>query len=159
MLLKYELNELAITSGSLIMMPFSLRRCSMTCGFYQEWCWCLTTLFYCFQKNSQEDYDMSEFLCLRYSVKKCFGFWRACFSKCRFLQIAASIQGVIQGLLFPQLEIFFVWIGKCSLKAVSAVLWNRSYTSSASSLINTRFQLIFWNEFLKFDKFSSGKTL
>ena len=34
MLLKYELNELVITSGSLIRMPFDLIECLMTCCFY-----------------------------------------------------------------------------------------------------------------------------
>ena len=36
MLLKYELNELAITSCSLIMMPFSLTEVLDDCGFYQD---------------------------------------------------------------------------------------------------------------------------
>ena len=71
--------------------------------------------------------------------------------------MAAIIPGVIQGVLFPQLEMFLVWMGKFSLKTESKVLWNRSYASSASSLINTGVQLISCNEFLKFDKFSSEK--
>ena len=57
MLLKYELNELAITSGSSIMMPFSFIEVLNDAVFYQEWCWYWITLSYCFQKNSQEDYD------------------------------------------------------------------------------------------------------
>ena len=48
-------------------------------------------------------------------------------------------------------------MGKHSLKTVSKVLWNRSYASSSSSLINTGFQFISRNEFLNFDKFSSEK--
>ena len=39
MLLKYELNELAITSGSLIMLPFSLMKVIGDFGCYQEWYW------------------------------------------------------------------------------------------------------------------------
>ena len=50
-------------------------------------------------------------------------------------------------------------MGKCSLKTASKVIWKRSYASSPSSLINTGFQLIYCNEFLKFDMFSSEKTL
>ena len=50
-------------------------------------------------------------------------------------------------------------MGKCSLKTVSKVLWNRSLALSASVLINTGFQLISCNEFLKFEKFSSEKTI
>ena len=102
---------------------------------------------------------MSKFLCLQYSVKNHSGFWRAFFSWRSFLRLAASIPGVIQGLLLPQLEMFLVWMGKSSLKTESKVLWNRSYASSASSLINTGFQLISFNEFLKFYKFSSEKIL
>ena len=102
---------------------------------------------------------VSEFLSLRYSVKNRSGFWWAFFSRRRFLRIAACIPGVIQALLFPQLEMFLVWMGKCSLNTESKVLWNRSYASSESSLINAGFQFISRNEFLKFDKFSSEKTL
>ena len=96
---------------------------------------------------------MSKFLCLRYSVPNHSGFWSTFFSRRYFLRIAASsIPGVIQGLLFPQLEMFFfLWMGQCSLKTESNVLWSRS---SASSLINTGFQLISGNESLKIDKFS-----
>ena len=65
---------------------------------------------------------MSKFLCLRYPVKNHSGFWRAFFSRRRFLRIAASIPGVIQGLPFPQLEMFLVWMGKCSLKTESKVI-------------------------------------
>ena len=50
-------------------------------------------------------------------------------------------------------------MGKCSLKTVNKVLWNVSYSSSASSLINTGFQLISFKQFLKFDKLSSEKTV
>ena len=37
MLLKYGLNELAITSDSLIMMPFNLMEVQMTYGCYQDY--------------------------------------------------------------------------------------------------------------------------
>ena len=49
MQLKYELNELAITSGSLMMMPFRLIGVldDLWC-FHQEWRLCLATLSYCF---------------------------------------------------------------------------------------------------------------
>ena len=58
MLLKYELNELAITPGSLIMMPFSLMEVLGDLRFLPRMvlmlpCW--TTLSYYFQENSQED--------------------------------------------------------------------------------------------------------
>ena len=50
---------------------------------------------------------------------------------------------------------FLVWMGKCSLKTESKVLWNRSYASLASSLINTGFQLISFNSFLNNNNFNS----
>ena len=139
----------------------------MTCAFYQERCWCWTTLSY-FSKRTLKKIMIilltgslgtlvSKFLCLRYSVKNRSAFWQSFFSRRHFLRIAASIPGLIQGLLFPQLEMFVVWMEKCSLKTESKVLWNRSYASSASSLINTGFQIISCNEFLQFDKFSSEK--
>ena len=53
---------------------------------------------------------VSKFLCLRYSVRNRSGFWRAFFSRRRFLRIAASVPGVIQGFLFPQLKLFLVWM-------------------------------------------------
>ena len=52
MLLKYVLNELAITSGSLIMMPFSLMEVLDDLRFLPR----MVTLSYYFQKNSQEVY-------------------------------------------------------------------------------------------------------
>ena len=55
MLLKYQLHELAITSGSLIIMPFSLMEVLDDLRFLPRMG--LTTLSYCFQNNSQEDYD------------------------------------------------------------------------------------------------------
>ena len=57
MLLKYELNELAITSGSFIVMPFSLMEVLGDLRFLPRIVLCWTTLSYCFQKNSEEDYD------------------------------------------------------------------------------------------------------
>ena len=65
---------------------------------------------------------VSKFLYLRYSVKNSSRFWPAFFSRRRFLRVAACIPEVIHGLLLPQLEIFLVWMGKCSLKTVSNVL-------------------------------------
>ena len=50
MLLRYELHELAITSGSLIMMPFSSMEVLDDLRF-------LPRMGLMFQKNSQEDYD------------------------------------------------------------------------------------------------------
>ena len=52
MLLKNELNELAITSGSLIMIPFSLMEVLEDLWFLPRMVFMLT---YFFEKNSQED--------------------------------------------------------------------------------------------------------
>ena len=64
MLLKYELNELAITSGSLIMMPFSLMEVLGGLRFLARMVLMLDHTFLLFPKdyeedsdNTQEDYD------------------------------------------------------------------------------------------------------
>ena len=57
MLLKFDLNELAMTSDSLIMIPFSFM--VVLCDFYflPRMVSMFDHTFYYFQKNSQEDYD------------------------------------------------------------------------------------------------------
>ena len=61
MQLKYELNELAITSGSLIMMPISLMKVLDDLRFLPRMVLMWATFSYCFQKNSQEDCDNTVF--------------------------------------------------------------------------------------------------
>ena len=53
----YELNELAITSDSLIMMPLSLMEVLDDLPFLPRMVMMLDHTFLLFPKNSQEDYD------------------------------------------------------------------------------------------------------
>ena len=57
MLLKYELNELAITSGSLIMMCFSLMEMLDDLRFLSRMVLMLDHTFLLLGKELQEDYD------------------------------------------------------------------------------------------------------
>ena len=60
MLLKYELNELAITSGSLIIMSFSLMEVLDDFRFLPRMELLLDHTFLLFPKNSHEDYDNTD---------------------------------------------------------------------------------------------------
>ena len=60
MLLKYELNELAISTCSLIMMPFSLMEVIDNLQFLPKIVLLLDQTSYYFQKTSQEDYDNTD---------------------------------------------------------------------------------------------------